>query len=226
MIHKVGLLPRYNLQQVPFAYKMYATADDNGWKQSNAFKKTFSNDVDIEFVGVWLVQVYILLLPSCSPFKVFIRVLFNLLWLFYYLLFFFRDTVNSVGLIPHSLPFTTSNTVVNTFRHAVSLDERRAKFKANLWNRPQKHEQLLSISDQKVAEELAANKGKSSTNTTSPHHRKSLQMLEGQYGKTRTTPTDIDEVTVILFLSTFCFEKTDSFFYFIYKGLVYWMPLW
>ena len=55
MIHKVGLLPRYNLQQVPFAYKMYATADDNGWKQSNAFKKTFSNDVDIEFVGVWLV---------------------------------------------------------------------------------------------------------------------------------------------------------------------------
>ena len=55
MIHKVGLLPRYNHQQVPFAYKMYATADDRGWQQSNAFKKTFSNDVDIEFVGVWLV---------------------------------------------------------------------------------------------------------------------------------------------------------------------------
>ena len=143
-----------------------------------------------------------------------------------FFLFFCRDTasVSSFGLI---IPLsTTSNTVVNTFRHAVSLDERRAKFKANLWNRPQKHEQLLSISDQKVAEELAANKGKSSTNTTSPHHRNSLRMLEGQYGKTRTTPTDIDEVTVILFLSTFCFEKTDSFFLFIYKGLVYWMPLW
>ena len=55
MIHKVGLLPKYNSQQVPFAYKMYATADDLGWKQSNAFKKTFSNDVEIEFVGVWLV---------------------------------------------------------------------------------------------------------------------------------------------------------------------------
>ena len=55
MIHKVGLLPKYNSQQVPFAYKMYASADDLGWKQSNAFKKTFSNDVEIEFVGVWLV---------------------------------------------------------------------------------------------------------------------------------------------------------------------------
>ena len=65
MIHKVGLLPSNDLQQIPFAYKLYATADDNGWKQSNAFKKTFSYDVDIEFVGVWL--VCILLLLSNSP---------------------------------------------------------------------------------------------------------------------------------------------------------------
>ena len=192
MIHKVGLLPRYNLQQVPFAYKMYTTADDLGWKQSNAFKKTFSNDVDIEFVGVWLVKKYPprldLLRDSC-----------------YFLTFsflFYRDTVNSVGLIPRALPFTTSNTVVNTFRHAISLDERRAKFKANLWNRPQKHEALLSISDQKIAEEAAKNKGKSSTNTT-PHHRNSHRMLENMYSKSRATPTDIDEVTITyLFSST------------------------
>lgn len=57
MIHKVGLLPKYNSQQVPFAYKMYTTCDDLGWKQSNAFKKTFSVDVEIEFVGVWLVFI-------------------------------------------------------------------------------------------------------------------------------------------------------------------------
>jgi uncharacterized protein (DUF2235 family) len=38
------------------------------------------------------------------------------------------------------LPFTASNTIVRTFRHAVSLDERRAKFKANLWNRPSAEE--------------------------------------------------------------------------------------
>jgi uncharacterized protein (DUF2235 family) len=51
-----------------------------------------------------------------------------------------RDTVDSVGIIPKRLPFTTSNTIVRTFRHAVSLDERRAKFKANLWNRPSAEE--------------------------------------------------------------------------------------
>ena len=56
MIHKVGLLPMCNHQQVPFAYKMYTKADDEGWKQSNAFKKAFSNEVDIEFLGVWQVD--------------------------------------------------------------------------------------------------------------------------------------------------------------------------
>jgi uncharacterized protein (DUF2235 family) len=54
-----------------------------------------------------------------------------------------RDTVDSVGLIPRTLPFTTSNTILRTFRHAVSLDERRAKFKANLWNRPTAREAAL-----------------------------------------------------------------------------------
>jgi len=153
MLHKVGLLPICNVQQVPFAYKMYTRTDDTGWAQSNAFKKTFSIDVEIQFVGVW-------------------------------------DTVNSVGLIPRRLPFTTSNTVVNTFRHAVSLDERRAYFKANLWNRPEASEELLSISDQKVASELAAAKGKSGVE----HHKGSIHALESKYGKDRLTPTDVEEV--------------------------------
>ena len=52
-IHKIGLLPPGNHQQVPFAYKMYTREDDLGWEQSNQFKKAFSVDVDIEFVGVW-----------------------------------------------------------------------------------------------------------------------------------------------------------------------------
>ncbi|KAF7326521.1 DUF2235 domain-containing protein [Mycena venus] len=101
MIHKVGLLPVDHHQQVPYAYRIYKRTDAEGWSQSNAFKRAFSNDVDIEFVGVW-------------------------------------DTVNSVGLIPRRLPFTISNTVVRTFRHAVSLDERRAKFKPSLFNHPSK----------------------------------------------------------------------------------------
>ena len=55
MLHKVGLLPAGNFQQVPFAYKMYTRADSVGWEQSTEFKKAFSVDVEIEFVGVWYV---------------------------------------------------------------------------------------------------------------------------------------------------------------------------
>ncbi|KAL7285026.1 hypothetical protein ACG7TL_000116 [Trametes sanguinea] len=103
MIHKVGLLPAGNHEQVPFAYKMFARDDELGWKQSTAFKKAFSIDVDIDFIGVW-------------------------------------DTVSSVGIIPHTLPFTASNTAIRVFRHALSLDERRARFQANLYHHPSKED--------------------------------------------------------------------------------------
>ncbi|KAI0673864.1 hypothetical protein C8Q78DRAFT_656594 [Trametes maxima] len=101
MIHKVGLLPACNHQQVPFAYKMFTRDDELGWKQSTSFKKTFSIDVDIDFIGVW-------------------------------------DTVSSVGIIPHTLPFTASNRAIRIFRHALSLDEHRARFQANLYQHPSK----------------------------------------------------------------------------------------
>ncbi|KAI0368947.1 hypothetical protein BV20DRAFT_947314 [Pilatotrama ljubarskyi] len=103
MIHKVGLLPACNHQQVPFAYKMFTRDDEFGWKQSTAFKKAFSIDVDIDFIGVW-------------------------------------DTVSSVGVIPHTLPFTSSNTAIRVFRHALSLDEHRARFQANLYQHATKHQ--------------------------------------------------------------------------------------
>ncbi|EDR07337.1 uncharacterized protein LACBIDRAFT_298393 [Laccaria bicolor S238N-H82] len=45
------------------------------------------------------------------------------------------DTVNSVGYwTTKSLPFTAYNPMVRVFRHAVALDERRAKFRTNLWS--------------------------------------------------------------------------------------------
>ncbi|KAI0778877.1 hypothetical protein BD413DRAFT_465419 [Trametes elegans] len=103
MVHKVGLLPACNHEQVPFAYKMFTRDDDQGWKQSTAFKKAFSIDVGIDFIGVW-------------------------------------DTVSSVGVIPKTLPFTSSNTAIRVFRHALSLDEHRARFKANLYQHPTDHE--------------------------------------------------------------------------------------
>jgi uncharacterized protein (DUF2235 family) len=48
------------------------------------------------------------------------------------------DTVSSVrwALRPVSLPHTRDNPIVATLRHAVSLDERRAYFRSNLWIDP------------------------------------------------------------------------------------------
>ena len=54
---QVGLLPAGNHQQVPFAYKMFSRNDQTGWDQSKVFKKAFSIDVQIEFVGVWYARV-------------------------------------------------------------------------------------------------------------------------------------------------------------------------
>ena len=46
------------------------------------------------------------------------------------------DTVSSVGgLIPRILPFSGDNHSTKTFRHAMSLDERRAAFQPNPWQR-------------------------------------------------------------------------------------------
>lgn len=43
------------------------------------------------------------------------------------------DTVSSLGVFGRSLPYTASNRSLRTFRHAISADERRAKFKPNLY---------------------------------------------------------------------------------------------
>ena len=124
---QVGLLPADNLQQVCFAYKLYTDTSDEGWQQSNRFKRSFSLDVDIHFVGVWYVISFVLegidLLMRGG----------------------IRDTVDSVGILPRRLPFTTSNTIVRTFRQALALDERRASFKANSWNYPSDHETKLGL---------------------------------------------------------------------------------
>ena len=80
-----------------------------------------------------------------------------------------------------------SNSVVCTFRHALSLDERRAKFKANQYHHPLKREELLSITEQKLAAQAHKN-GK--------HHKGNLRALELKYGKDRATPTDVEEVRV------------------------------
>ncbi|KAJ7078619.1 hypothetical protein B0H15DRAFT_860330 [Mycena belliarum] len=97
MLHKVGLLPRDNQEQIPLAYKMYQKTSAAAIELATGYKQTFCQNVTVEFLGVW-------------------------------------DTVASVGvLMGRSLPFTGTNDSIKTFRHAVSLDERRVRFQPYLW---------------------------------------------------------------------------------------------
>ena len=41
--------------------------------------------------------------------------------------------MSSVGIIPRSHPHTSVNYAVKTFRHALALDERRARFRPKTW---------------------------------------------------------------------------------------------
>ena len=59
MLQKVGLLPACNFEQLPFAWSMYKKNDEESLKSSTMFKRTFSIDVRIKFVGVWYVIQHI-----------------------------------------------------------------------------------------------------------------------------------------------------------------------
>lgn len=97
MIHKMGLLPPGNEQQVEFAYNIFKRGDEASWATADFFKESMCITVRVDFVGVW-------------------------------------DTVCSVGLIEKELPFTRSSNSIRCFRHAIALDERRAKFQSNGWH--------------------------------------------------------------------------------------------
>lgn len=49
MLSKVGLLPKDNIEQVPYAWKMYTQIGNN----AADYKKMLSRTVEIEFLGVW-----------------------------------------------------------------------------------------------------------------------------------------------------------------------------
>jgi len=55
MLQKVGLLPAWNLEQLPFAYAMYLKEGHDGHELSAQFKRTFCTEVEIKFLGVWYV---------------------------------------------------------------------------------------------------------------------------------------------------------------------------
>jgi uncharacterized protein (DUF2235 family) len=54
-VDQVGLLSKDNFEQVPFAYKLYKTSNSKSHKLAAHFKRSFSREVTIEFIGVWFV---------------------------------------------------------------------------------------------------------------------------------------------------------------------------
>jgi hypothetical protein len=53
LAEKVGLLSKDNVEQVPFAYKLYNSSGKSNETLARGFKQTFCRVVPIEFVGVW-----------------------------------------------------------------------------------------------------------------------------------------------------------------------------
>jgi len=68
MLHKVGLLPVCNTQQIPFAYEMYVREDAEGLQLSHMFKNTFCRPVQVEFLGVWDTVASVGFIPHYLPF--------------------------------------------------------------------------------------------------------------------------------------------------------------
>jgi uncharacterized protein (DUF2235 family) len=103
LLHMYGLLPAGNEPLVPYAIRMMNAT--NRQKSGAAFD--LAEDFRATFRGT-----------VCRPHFVGV-------W----------DTVNSVGWVenPLKLPYSANNPDIAIGRHAVSIDERRAFFRSNLW---------------------------------------------------------------------------------------------
>ncbi|KIM40908.1 hypothetical protein M413DRAFT_445679 [Hebeloma cylindrosporum] len=147
-LYKVGLLPKDNDSQAPFAYKMYKRTDAAGLELCAGFKQTYCRSVTINFMGVW-------------------------------------DTVASVGVIMgRTLPFTNSNSSIKTFRHALSLDEHRAKFRPNNYHRPSPSIQAARLDPEHASSGLHSKDGSGSISleATTAEKKKKLWGFLGKGG--------------------------------------------
>ncbi|KAG8932833.1 hypothetical protein FRC00_014052 [Tulasnella sp. 408] len=108
MLYRVGLLPPRNAEQVPFAYTIFKEASEEikAWKKDRSDPR---GSLSANFRRTFSRKV---------------EVEFVGIW----------DSVSSVGFIPQALPNTKTNRIVKHVRHALALDERRARFESSYWN--------------------------------------------------------------------------------------------
>jgi uncharacterized protein (DUF2235 family) len=110
LLHMYGLIPRGNEPLVPYAIRMLTAINKLGDKPGK-LETDAVFDLATEFKKTFSRR-------ECKPWFVGV-------W----------DTVSSVGWIenPLRLPYTADNPDIEIGRHAVSIDERRAFFRSNLW---------------------------------------------------------------------------------------------
>lgn len=135
MLQQVGLLPAGNHDTIPLAFSIFkrkAGTELVPGRETLAegFKRTFSRDVDVRFVGVFV-------RCSLGPFRTHSRArLADLAPSPCHSSYSARsqDTVASVGaVIPRTLPFAFGASYIRTFRHALALDEARARYYPQPW---------------------------------------------------------------------------------------------
>lgn len=106
------------------------------------------------------------------------------------------DTVNSVGISPRRLPFTSSNSSIRVSRQALALDEHRVGFTPILYHRSEldaMNEKMPRSQKRLSATHLPDEKHLHDKSNLDGHHEASLQELERRYTQ-QTKQTDSDEV--------------------------------
>jgi uncharacterized protein (DUF2235 family) len=115
LLHMYGLIPKGNAPLVPYAIRMmlaiHRLGDDPGSREKVHAYFQLADDFKETFSAT-----------TCKPWFVGV-------W----------DTVSSVGWYENPLhfPFAANNPDIEIGRHAISLDERRAFFRTNVWIPPQ-----------------------------------------------------------------------------------------
>ena len=111
MLHMYGLIRSGNEPLVPYAIRMLTTVSSAKTNNRRAGNPDAVFQLADEFKATFCSN-------PCNPWFVGV-------W----------DTVSSVGWVenPLKIPFTSSNPDIQVGRHAVSIDERRAFFRTNLW---------------------------------------------------------------------------------------------
>lgn len=98
------------------------------------------------------------------------------------------DTVNSVGLIiDRMFPYTIRSSIVRHVRHAVSIDERRAKFKQVLFEEGYPYLTILESTSEGLICPEHSSRASSSACATSPSESTMGRFLQGMLGRRRRT---------------------------------------